>query len=66
VYAADCLGTGIEHQARVKLLAAWTDRASGEAQIEVMSDEPLLMQGSRCEQTAAALQKLLPPKQKQR
>ena len=62
VYAIDALISEISHHCRVKLIAAWTDRAAGELQIELISDEPMLLQGTRCERMATALQKVFPPK----
>lgn len=62
VYAADALFSEIPHHSRVKLIASWTDRSTGELQIEVMSDEPMLLQGTRCERMATALRSVFPPK----
>ncbi len=61
VYAVDTQSREISHSSRVKLIASWTDRSAGELQIEVMSDEPLLLQGTRCERMATALQRAFPP-----
>lgn len=62
VYAIDALVGEITRHSRVKLIASWTDRPAGELQIEVISDEPMLLQGTRCERMATALQKVFPPK----
>jgi hypothetical protein len=62
VYAVDSQSGVTSHHERVKLIASWTDRSAGELQIEVMSDEPLLLRGTRCEQMATALQGVFPPK----
>ena len=62
VYAVDSQAGEVSQQTRVKLIASWTDRSGGEFQIEVMSDEPLLLQGTRCERVADALQMAFPPK----
>lgn len=62
VYAVDALIGEIAHHSRVKLIAAWTDRPAGELQIELLSDEPLLLQGTRCELMATALRRAFPPK----
>lgn len=62
VYAIDALLSEISHHSRVKLIASWTDQKAGELQIEMISDEPRLVQGTRCEQMATALQRVFPPR----
>ena len=39
----------------------WTDRRAGEFQIDLISDEPFLLQGSCCELVSVTLQKIFPP-----
>lgn len=62
LYAVDSLTSEISQQSRVKLIASWTNQSAGELQIEVLSDEPLLLKGTRCELMAIELQRAFPPK----
>ena len=61
VYAVSSPATQMYRCSNVKLVAAWTDRRAGEFQIDLISDEPLLLPGSSCELLSLALQKLFPP-----
>lgn len=62
VYAVKSSVGEISRHSRVKLIASWTDRSTGEFQIEVLSDEPLLLQETQCKRMAAALRRAFPPK----
>lgn len=61
LYASDPIGAEYSCASRLRLFVAWTDRVRGELQFELMSDEPLVRSGTRCELTAAALLKSFPP-----
>jgi len=61
VFASDPAGSTAAYGCRIKVFATWTDRLAGEVQFEVMSDEPMLRVGTRCELTAMALQAVFPP-----
>jgi hypothetical protein len=61
VYAVDSSEEKIPYGRRVRLIAAWTNRSSGEFKIELISEESLLMRGSRCKSLATELQRAFPP-----
>jgi hypothetical protein len=61
VYAVDEITKGIAHCSRVRLIASWTDRSTGELKIELMSSESQLLKGTRCESMMTALQQAFPP-----
>lgn len=61
LYASDPTQSKVRHESRVNVLATWSNKAIGEVQLEVRSAEPMLRKGTRCEETAEALQKINPP-----
>jgi uncharacterized protein (DUF2141 family) len=61
VYAVCSPAAEMYRCSNVKLVAAWTDLRAGEFQIDLISDEPLLLSGSSCEQLFLALQKIFLP-----
>lgn len=61
VYAIGSPACQMNRCSNVRLVAAWTDRHAGEFQIDLISDEPFLLQGSCCELVSVTLQKIFPP-----
>lgn len=57
VFASDPPGSDVPHSSRLKLIASWTDREAGEAQIEIISDEPMVAKGTRCETVSDSLKR---------
>jgi hypothetical protein len=61
LYACDRPSADLKPESQVKVLVSWTNRTANELQVQVISDEPLLRAGTRCEQVAKALHQLLSP-----
>ena len=64
LYACDRPRADLKPESQVKVLVSWTSRTAKELQVEVISHEPLLRSGTRCEQVAKALQQRLSPQQR--
>lgn len=61
LYASDPVDSEHPSSSRLKLFVTCIDRVHAEFQFEVMSDEPMVRSGTRCELTAMALQQAFPP-----
>lgn len=61
LYATDPLDVEIHADQRVSLLVQWSDRSSGESEIELRSSEPMLKPHTRCEAAASQLKSMIQP-----